>query len=190
MGISVRPLRAIASSLNSGFGTVPKGLSIWLAICAVAGMMVSVTMWWLGPAEGYESSVTLQIVEPQIPDGLLDFGLDTVQMNDRIRVMKARVLSRSRLEPIIYNQHLYEALQRAVPMQDVIEEMQDNLRIEKLGEDRILISVTYPDRYAAARIASELAIQVISEHDVIQSEAAFEARQFLEDRRESIATPN
>ena len=99
------------------------------ALVAAATAVISV-VWFL--PDVYRSSATVLIDRQQIPDELVRSTV-TSGLEIRLHTISQEILSRSRLEALIQRFDLYPDLRRKTPMEEVVERMRDDIRIELKG---------------------------------------------------------
>lgn len=92
---------------------------IWAIVCALA---------WLLPAR-YRSETTILIEQPKVPQQYVvpNVGSD---LQDRLQTLTQQILSRTRLEHIIEDFHLYSAERARVGTDDVVERMRKDISVD------------------------------------------------------------
>jgi len=100
----------------------------------VVGVALTVTMlgYWVTMAlpNQYESYATV-LVEPQTVDpDLVESGVGSTDLNQRLGIMTSQILSRSRLSRIIDDLNLYQAEHDRMVRQEVIDLMRTRLSVE------------------------------------------------------------
>ncbi len=97
---------------------------------AVAGV-ISLAAYWLAMAlpNEYESSSTI-LVEPQsVSKELVEAGIPESDLNSRLHLMSAQILSRARLSRIIDDLKLYQEESKSQVREEVIGMMRDQIHV-------------------------------------------------------------
>jgi succinoglycan biosynthesis transport protein ExoP len=95
-------------------------------------LVVSLAGYWITMAlpNEYESYATV-LVEPQTVDrALVEAGVPESDLNQRLGIMTANILSRSRLSRIIDDLHLYQKESEEMVRQEIIDLMRDKITVE------------------------------------------------------------
>jgi polysaccharide chain length determinant protein (PEP-CTERM system associated) len=144
----------------------------WSALFAfVAALTAVISIVWFLP-DVYGSSATVLIDRQQIPDELVRSTV-TSGLEIRLHTISQEILSRSRLQALIERFDLYPDLRRNSSMEEVVERMREDIRIElKGGAPRnerattVAFTVSYIGRDAkkVALVANTLASFYIEEN--------------------------
>ncbi len=129
----------------------------WILGPAFAGLVISIVVAFVIP-NTYVSSAEMEITPAQVSSNLVPAAV-TQQLTDRIIYMENQILSRSNLSQMIQDPRLdlYKSKRAKEPLDDVIDQMQKDIRIEMKGMDEngnrhasaFQISFSYPDRVKA-----------------------------------------
>ena len=113
----------------------------WLTVAAwgLGGLAVGVAITYIRPPQ-YSSEAFLVVSPPAIPASL--YPSDPSQNVDSVL---STVLSRTVLTHIINSFELYPNARARQPIEAVIERMRRDIRIERQGENVILVAFTYGD---------------------------------------------
>lgn len=137
----------------------------WIAGPALFGLVSAVVIAYLWP-DRYVSEARLRALPPQIPERLVA-GPGAMPLADRVNSITQSVLSRNTLTNIIQTCDLYPALRKAVPMEDVVEQMRRDITIgdPSVGGARTAFSVSfaYDNRYSAQRVTRDLVTRLVDE---------------------------
>ncbi len=118
-----------------------RGLEEYWAIVRRRGWLMLVTVfvcwlvvWGLGwfLPETYESEATIEVVQQQVPSSLVAPNVST-SMQDQVQLITTEVLSRSKLQGVIDQFHLYSHQNRLVALfepADHVEQMNRDIKIE------------------------------------------------------------
>jgi polysaccharide chain length determinant protein (PEP-CTERM system associated) len=104
----------------------------------------------------YQSEMLIQVVPQRIPD---DYVRSTVTMRteERLATLTQQVLSRTALENLIREMSLYPNQLSVMPLQDVIELMRSNIRVDPVvSGDAFYVRFIYSDRETATRVTERL----------------------------------
>ena len=120
----------VESGLQIGdvWGIVRRRLKV---VVAAAGVVTLAAYWVaMALANQYESYATV-LVEPQSVDpDLVAAGVKTTNLNDRLHLMTARIMSRSRLSRVIDDLDLYQEESESMVRETVIDLMRSKVRVE------------------------------------------------------------
>ena len=112
----------------------------------------------------YTSSTVVLVEQPTVPKDVIH-PVITQDLNQRINSMKAQILSRSSLEPIINKFSLYAQERSATHMEDLVEKLRSSINIELIqplagATDRqppgFNVSVTFDNPNLAQQICQEI----------------------------------
>lgn len=131
-----------------------------LAVCSFGALVVSSYM-----PDLYRSDMLMQIVPQRVPDSYV-MSTVTLPTGDRIQSLSQQILSRTQLEQLIAEFDLYPEERARLPMQDVVEGMQENIQVE-MGPpvsgtrradapDAFHVRFTYRNPDTAARVTQRL----------------------------------
>jgi uncharacterized protein involved in exopolysaccharide biosynthesis len=132
----------------------------------------------------YESKTVLTVKPPKISNVIVQ-PLSDSDVSQRIETIKAGVLSRSSLEPMILKYKLFELERNAgVPMEIIIERMYNKIviELEKNDVDKLAaISISYRDRTpeAARLVTAELAGKFVSAQVTESTNRAEDTQAFI-----------
>lgn len=149
-------------------------------VVGLVALAVTLVSYWVAMAlpNEYESYATV-LVEPQAVDPkLVEAGVADTDLNRRLYLMAAQILSRPRLSTIIDELKLYEDESRYMVRDQVINLMRDQIRVEpvlpELEQSNVYRRATTIDQFriyfrddqsAVARdVAQSLANDFIEEH--------------------------
>jgi succinoglycan biosynthesis transport protein ExoP len=148
-------------------------------ILIIAGATMLVAYWVAMAMPNQYAAGTLILVEPQsIDEQLVRAGIRESDLNQRLGIMTAQILSRSRLSAIIEEMKLYEDWWDDMTREEVVEIMRAAVHVQpvlseleqarKRGEVETFntFSITYSSRSArlAAAVANRIADDFIDEH--------------------------
>jgi len=181
----------------------------WLPVAAwgLGGLAAGIVATYIRPPQ-YSSEAFLVLSPPPIAESLYRSD-SSLSVDSVLSTVRPPVLSRTVLTHIISTIGLYERARARQPIEAVIERMRRDIRIERRGENVILVKFTYgespwgslnpygpddqvpgdkPDRYQAQRVAQDLVTRMIDETIRNRTNQAYMTKQFFEDRSAKAAT--
>lgn len=153
----------------------------FLLIFAVAGTVAVL----LPPT--YRATGTILVESQQIPDDLIRSTV-TSFADERILVIKQRVMTQSNLRNIIDKYDLFADRRRSVPASEILEMMRTRIGVELISADvvgnrrtTIAFKVSYDDAQAdvAYKVANELVTLFLDENVRTRTARATETTEFL-----------
>ncbi len=149
------------------------------AASVVAGA-ITLAVYWIAMAlpNEYTASAVL-LVEPQtVSERLVEAGASAVDLNERLNLMTAEILSRPRLSRIIDDLQLYQEESKTMTRQEIVEEMREQvsvrpvlpeltreLRTNEIPEiNTFQVFFTADSARTAADVAQKLANDFIEKH--------------------------
>ena len=164
-------------------------------------LVVTLAFYWIAMAlpNEYESYATV-LVEPQsVAPELVKAGVRESDLNLRLHLMTAEILSRPRLSRVIDEFGLYKDESRYMLREEVISLMRDNLRVEpvlpELEAERRRVGVDYEinqfriffrdnDSRIARDVAQKLAQDFIAEHIDARVKVSQKSLELVDSERE------
>lgn len=157
----------------------------WLQVAIVglvglaAGWIVSLLL-----PERYTSEATLRLVPSTISQDLLPHG--PVDVQNVLERERPGILSRNVLMTIVNNLDLYPSERKREPMEDVVEEFRNSVRIELSAPTAIRVAFTYSDRLLAQKVTQDVVSRLVSENITTGSNIASANVQFFRDETDSL----
>jgi polysaccharide chain length determinant protein (PEP-CTERM system associated) len=100
-------------------------------IAIIAGIVILATFWISMALPNHYTSTAMILVEPQsVDEKLVNSGVGETDLNERLGLMTAEILSRSRLSKIIDEVGLYEDESRYLERSEVIDLMRSYVSVE------------------------------------------------------------
>jgi polysaccharide biosynthesis transport protein len=164
----------------------------WIAGPAFAGLVIAVVVAFLWP-DTYVSMAVIRVVPPQVPEKYVASNVNT-EMTQRIYAMAQSITSQARMTDMINAHGLYPRLRKRVPMQDVLEVMSKDIRINpvfSLRDDAVSgrppssafrIEFAYENRYLAQKVVQELVSRFIDESITTRASQSVMTTDFLNDK--------
>jgi polysaccharide chain length determinant protein (PEP-CTERM system associated) len=106
-------------------------------VAAATALGVILAAYWLAMAlPNIYTSYSTVLVEPQaVAPSLVDSGRPEGNLNDRLHLMTAQILSRPRLSRIIYEEELYQDESGWMLREEIIDLMRSRVRVEPVIAD-------------------------------------------------------
>jgi polysaccharide chain length determinant protein (PEP-CTERM system associated) len=148
--------------------------------CTFAGLVVSARLPNL-----FRSEMLIQIVPQRVPTEFVRTTV-TLRTEDRIQAIFQQAKSRTRLEQIINDLNLYPEERARLPIQDVVERMQDQVSVEVIRGDRnesaeaFKVKFQYPDAELSARVTGILGASFVSQNSKDREELSKATNEFLQ----------
>jgi polysaccharide chain length determinant protein (PEP-CTERM system associated) len=137
--------------------------------------------------EEYTSSTLVLVEQPKVPETIVRSVVND-QLNERLGTMQQRILSRSRLQPIMERLGLYKDEIGKVPMEDLVGRMRSKIKVSlvrsisaRQGEvPGFTISFTADNARMAQQVCQELTSMFIDENLKIREQRAQGTTDFLQ----------
>lgn len=171
-------------------------------LIAISAGAVILVMFWISMAlpNLYTSSAMI-LVEPQSVDqDLVDSGVAQTDLNERLGLMTAEILSRTRLSSIITDMNLYEDESREMQRSEVVDlmrsyvnvvpvlsELEEGTRQRELKFNTFRIIFRNEDRNVAAAVAQRIANDFIDANIDSRTDITRKSLEFMEDEIESLS---
>ena len=145
---------------------------MWIVGPIFAGLVISVVVAFLWP-DTYQSYAIMRITPSQVSDRIVPTNFN-LRMQDRMNTMLQDVTSRSKLIDMIKKFSLYPAEQAKRPIEDIVEEMRKEIRIDPLDNrpdqqkaaigSAFRIAYNYHNRFDAQKVVSEMVNSFMSQN--------------------------
>jgi succinoglycan biosynthesis transport protein ExoP len=162
----------------------------WLLGPTLAALTLAVVVAFFWP-NSYISMASIRVVPPAVPEKLVPTNV-SVQMAERVTAMQQTILSRNTLTNIIQTYDLYRRERSRLPMEDIIEKMQKDIKVTGLtslggggGPARAAafrIGFQYENRYVAQKVTRDLMTRFIDENIRERFSQSQQTTQFLRDQ--------
>ena len=155
----------------------------------VAVLLISVVVAIAIPPT-YRSTGTIMVESQQIPDNIVPAAIKG-QIDERISVIKQRVMTRDSLLRIANKYDLFKENSRSMTSSELIDAMRDRVGIELISSDEmysnqqgkatIAFTLSYEDKYPeiAYRVANDLTTLFLDWNVKLRTEGATETTTFL-----------
>jgi len=135
----------------------------------------------------YTSSTLVLVEQPTVPIDVIK-PVITNDLNQRMASMKAQILSRSRLEPIVTKFDLYPLERKTTHMEDLVEKLKGAVHVELIeplagSADRqppgFNVSVTFDNPQLAQQICQEITSMFMEQNATVRVAQSNKTTQFL-----------
>ena len=165
----------------------------WIVGPAFAGLVIAVVVAFLWP-DTYISDGTIRIVPPTVPERYVPSNVN-LQLGQRIAAMEQQVRSRTNISNLISSNALYPRKKDRVPVEDVIEAMQRDIKItpvttlREVADSRpsstaFRVSFRYEDRYLAQKVVQQIIAMFQDETTRSRSSSSLQTSDFLKEKVE------
>jgi succinoglycan biosynthesis transport protein ExoP len=110
----------------------------------------------------YSSTALIQVVPQRVPGNIVQ-PMTTAGLEERLRSLDQKIVTRTKLERLIQDLNLYENERRTMIMQDVVERMRSDISRSVSRGDAFSVTYSGRDRTTVEKVASELASFYIKE---------------------------
>ncbi len=164
----------------------------WIAGPAFAGLVIAVVVAFLWP-DTYVSMAVIRVVPPQVPEKYVASNVN-IEMAQRFSAMAQSITSRARLTDMVNAHGLYPGLRSRVPMEDVLERMSKDVKINPVfslrdegmqgrpASSAYRIEFAYENRYLAQKVVQELVSRFIDESITTRASQSVMTTDFLNDK--------
>mgnify|MGYP001216259425 FL=1 len=170
-------------------------------IALVAGSVILATFWISMALPNLYTSSAMILVEPQsVDENLVNSGVRQSDLNERLGIMTAEMLSRARLSAIIEKFELYrdesEEMQRSeiielmrsyISVEPVLSELEGGARKKDLVFSTFRITFRHENKYVAAQVAQEIANSFIDANIESRTEITSKSLSFMRDEIRSLS---
>jgi polysaccharide chain length determinant protein (PEP-CTERM system associated) len=127
----------------------------------------------------YQSDTLMLVVPQRVPESYVRSTV-TTKIEDRLNSISQQIMSRTRLERIIVDNNLYQEERQTGIMQDIVEQMRKDIRIDVIKGDAFRISYTGTDPRTVMTVTERLASLFIEENVNERAQLAEGTNQFLQ----------
>ena len=170
-------------------------------IAMVVGSVILATFWISMALPNLYRSSAMILVEPQsVDENLVNSGVRQSDLNERLGIMTAEMLSRARLSAIIDKFELYrdesEEMQRSeiidlmrsyISVEPDLSEREDGTRKRDLVFSTFRITFRHENKYVAAQVAQEIANSFIDANIESRTEITSKSLSFMRDEIRSLS---
>jgi polysaccharide chain length determinant protein (PEP-CTERM system associated) len=153
-------------------------LFIPAVVIAAATAVVAVLL-----PDQYRSETLILVVPQRVPESYVRAPV-TTKIEDRLRSIQQQILTRTKLEQIVRDQKLYPREVARLPMEDVIERMRRDVRVDIVRGDAFRVSYISDTPRKAMEVAARLSSLFINESLSDRSVFAEQTTDFLQSQLE------
>ncbi len=110
----------------------------------------------------YRSQTLMLVVPQRVPESYVRSTV-TTRIEDRLQSIAQQILSRTRLEAIIEEFNLYPGERKTEIMEDIIEDMRKDIKIDVVRGDAVQVAYIGDEPRTVMRVTERLASSVIDE---------------------------
>jgi polysaccharide chain length determinant protein (PEP-CTERM system associated) len=152
---------------------------IWFVLVPFAVVAAATAVVARQLPDRYQSDTLILVIPQRVPESYVRSTI-TSRIEDRLQSLSQQLLSRTRLERIVEEFNLYVDERRKGIMEDVIEQMRKDIRIEVVRGDAFRVAYIGDEPRTAMRVTERLASSVIEENLRDRDVLAEGTTQFLE----------
>lgn len=150
----------------------------WVIVPFVLAAAVSVLVSRSLPNR-YRSETLMLVVPQRVPESYVRATV-TTRLEDRLRSIQQQILSRTTLEQIIRDADLYPELRKRLPMEDVVELMRADVKVETVRGDAFRVTFTSESPKKAMEVAERLSSAFVAESKTDRKALATSTTEFLQ----------
>ena len=155
----------------------------WIVLLSFVAVSASTFLVVRRLPNRYRSETMILVVPQRVPESYVKSTV-TERIEDRLKSISQQILSRTRLERVIQDFHLYTDEKKAMAMEDVLDRMRDDIVVETVKGDAFRVSYTSRDARTAMKVTERLASMFIEENLRDREVQAEGTDQFLESQLE------
>ncbi|HYX67703.1 MAG TPA: Wzz/FepE/Etk N-terminal domain-containing protein [Terriglobales bacterium] len=157
-----------------------------LILPAVLGAVLGVAVATVLPKQ-YTSHTTVLVEEPVVPDSYVK-PVVSDDLNQRLAGMQGQILSRTRLQDLIQQLHLYPSDAGRIPVEVLVERLRKSIKVSPVSimpgaPSQSLpgfnVDVTYGDAWLAQQICSRITTMFMDSNSRLRQEQSEDTTQFL-----------
>jgi polysaccharide chain length determinant protein (PEP-CTERM system associated) len=151
----------------------------WLILVPFVLVTAGTLLWSHLLPNQYRSETVILVVPQRVPDTYVHSTV-TSPIEDRLQSISPEILSGTRLERIIRDLDLYVEQREKLTMEEVLEYMRKNIKVETIKGDAFRVSYSSSDPVKAMEVTKRLASMFIDENLRDREALAEGTNQFLE----------
>jgi len=152
---------------------------IWLLLVPLSVISASTAVAVRQLPDSYRSETLILVVPQRVPESYVRPTV-TTRIEDRLHSIQQQILSRTRLERIIQDFDLYAAERRTGIMEDIVERMRRDIKVEVVKGDAFHVAFVGREPRTVMRVTDRLASLFIEENLRDREMLAAGTNQFLE----------
>jgi len=151
----------------------------WLLLVPFAVISAATAMFARYLPDTFRSDTLILVVPQRVPEAYVRSTV-TTRIEDRLQSIAQQILSRTRLERVIQDFNLYTEERRVGIMEDVVERMRRDIKIDVIKGDAFRVSYVGNDARTVMKVTDRLASLFIEENLRDREVLAEGTNQFLE----------
>ncbi len=163
----------------------------WIIGPTFAGLVIAVVVAFLWP-DTYVSDATIRIMPPAVPERYVPSNIN-LQLGQRIAAMEQQVRSRGNLLNLINQNALYPRKKGRVPDEDLVEDMQKDIKItpvrtlREMADNRpastaFRVTFQYENRYQAQKVVNSIISMFLDETVRARGSESLMTTEFLKEK--------
>ncbi len=151
----------------------------WYIIIPFAVIMAGAALYGFYSPKEYRASTLILVTPQKVPEALVRPTV-TSKIEDRLQSINQEILSRTRLEQVIAEFHLYSEEGKSSTREEIVERMRKNIQVEMKGKEGFFsISYTGKDPRTVTTVTNKLASLFIEENLKLREQQAQGTSEFL-----------
>ena len=151
----------------------------WLILICFVVVTTGTLIWSRSLPNLYRSETVILVVPQRVPDAYVRSTV-TSRIEDRLQSISPEILSGTRLEKIIGDMNLYPELRQTHTMEEVLQFMRDNIKVDTIKGDAFKVSYISSDPQSAMEVTKRLASMFIDGNLQDRVGLANQTNQFFE----------
>src|SRR5688500_11214657 len=151
----------------------------WLILLSFVLIAAGTLIWSQSLPNLYRSETVILVVPQRVPDTYVRSTV-TSRIDDRLQSISPEILSRTGLEQIIEARNLYVEHRKTLTMEEVLELMRKNIKVETIKGDAFRVSYISGEPENAMEVTKRLASMFIEGNLRDRETLADDTNQFLE----------
>jgi polysaccharide chain length determinant protein (PEP-CTERM system associated) len=134
----------------------------WLVIVPFFVIFAGTFVTALLLPDRFRSETLIMVVPQRVPESYVKSTV-TTKIEDRLRSIQQQILSRTKLEQIIRESNLYLPQRQRLPMEDVVDQMRGDVKVDIVRGDAFRVAFISQDPKKAMDVAGRLASLFVDE---------------------------
>jgi polysaccharide chain length determinant protein (PEP-CTERM system associated) len=152
---------------------------IWVILCPFAIVAAATAVAARKLPDLYRSDALILVVPQQVPQDYVRSAV-TMRLEDRLQSIQQQIMSRTKLEEIIKELNLYEKERRNGIMEDIVERMRKDIKVDPIRAEAFSVGFVGGDAKTVQKVAEKLASLFITESLSDRERLTEGTNQFLE----------
>ncbi len=135
----------------------------WIAAGGLLGLLAASAFLDFGFEEQYRSTAVIRVAPGMLAERYLGKNFEPQQLRKIIEHHAPNLLSRSTLVGMITKYDLYPTQIKRKPIEDIIEDMRSNSKLQISNNETLQISFAHSNRFLAQKIVNEFVSRIFQE---------------------------